>query len=228
MLFPIACIGCGSLSSVRTFLCDRCAETLPALASAQCPVCKARIPSGKVCSPCRAKARLSYFVAATSLDYPLAQRAVWTLKYNFVASLAAPLGRLLAQALTATIPQEKIRGSTVVPMPLSRRRQNWRGFNQADAISRVVADTLDIAIAPTREAWLQRIKERKEQAKLNFEERLENINGAFVVPRAAPVSGTRIILIDDVLTSGATMFEAARTLREAGVKEVLGAVVARG
>lgn len=105
----------------------------------------------------------------------------------------------------------------VVPIPLHWTRKNWRGFNQAEAIARMVG-------LPVNKA-LVRQKMTKQQAKLDKKKRRLNVRGAFVVK--GDVKGKRVLLIDDVYTTGESMREAGRVLKKAGAKSVWGLVLAR-
>jgi ComF family protein len=113
----------------------------------------------------------------------------------------------------------------VVPVPLHRYRQNWRGFNQAEEIARRVAGKKMVVVRV-----LKRIKATAQQANVTFKKkRLENLKGCFAVDqdKLKLIYGKKVLLVDDVFTSGATMRECARELHKAGIKSVWGLVLAR-
>jgi len=112
----------------------------------------------------------------------------------------------------------------LVPVPLHIRRERWRGFNQSQLIAEKLSDKFGIEIDCH---GLKRVKHGKAQAKLSKSERWENIKGSFFWEKES-LSGRNIILIDDVVTTGATLNEAAKVLKENGAGEVWGLVVARG
>lgn len=112
-----------------------------------------------------------------------------------------------------------------VPVPLHKKRLRWRGFNQAEKIAKGLSSALGILLYTN---VLIRQKETLLQIDLLEEERKENIKGAFSVFNAGLIQDRKILLVDDVYTTGATMEECARTLKEAGAKEILGITVARG
>lgn len=112
----------------------------------------------------------------------------------------------------------------LIPVPLHRYRKNWRGFNQAELVAGEVAR----GRSPIVEA-LVRIKATSQQARtIDKKTRVENMKGAFEITKAGrSLRGKKVILVDDVFTSGATMGECAKVLRQAGIKEVWGFVLAR-
>jgi len=112
----------------------------------------------------------------------------------------------------------------LVPVPLEKRKIRWRGFNQAEEIGKELSNFLKI---PLLDDVLIKIKETLSQVELSGKEREENIKGVFVIKNKEKIEGEKILLVDDVYTTGATMKECARILKEAGAKEIIGIVVAR-
>jgi ComF family protein len=112
----------------------------------------------------------------------------------------------------------------VVPVPLHRTRQNERGFNQVDLFGRPLARRLRL---PYRPVLLKRERPRPEKHLLQFEERWEAVRGAFVIRKGGRVDNLRILLLDDVMTSGATLDACSRALRLAGARSVVGLTIAR-
>jgi ComF family protein len=104
----------------------------------------------------------------------------------------------------------------IVPVPLHRTRRLERGYNQSAALARGLAEHLD---APCRPAWLTRPRPTRSQTHLSRRERWQNVAGAFDVPQPLP-NGCALLLVDDVLTTGATVTAAARVLRRAGAGSV--------
>ena len=113
----------------------------------------------------------------------------------------------------------------LVPIPLSRKKLKERGFNQAQEIAKELSLSLKI---PLLSDVLLKIKETSAQVELQGKDRQENIKGVFVCQKPDLIKSKKIILIDDVFTTGATMEECARVLKTAGAKEVWGVTVARG
>lgn len=140
------------------------------------------------------------------------QRVQHALKYGGRPSLGVALGRDLGRAC------EPWRPDLVAPVPLSRQRLLERGYNQAEPIARGLAETLDVPLAT---GLLVRTRATRSQATLAFEDRRANVDGAFTLaPGTSPeaVSGLRVLLVDDVLTTGATLLAAAAPLRSAGAR----------
>ena len=115
-------------------------------------------------------------------------------------------------------------GNLVVPVPLSRKRRRWRGFNQAELLARAVAQNYGLTLDSNN---LIRIKHKKPQAKLNEIHRLANVKECFAW-RGGDLNKKNIILVDDVVTTGATLNECAKVLKAAGAGQVWGLVVAKG
>ena len=139
-------------------------------------------------------------------------------KYGGVQALDQPLGRLLAQALPRDLSIDLI-----VPMPLHWRKRWQRGFNQASLLARQIGRRTHL---PVRNA-LRRVRHTAAQAGLTNAKRRENVSGAFRAKSREILSGKRILLIDDVMTTGATASACARALKTAGAKEVTLLTLAR-
>jgi len=144
--------------------------------------------------------------------------AVQRFKFGRRAALARPLAALVLEQWAPAVPT----GAVLVPVPLARARERERGFNQAALLAERVARALD---APLRSRWLARTRATAPQTALNATERRVNVSGAFVASTSA--AGADVVLVDDVLTTGATAAECARALRAAGARSVGVLTVAR-
>jgi ComF family protein len=156
---------------------------------------------------------------------------VRALKYRGRFRLARPLGGMLAEALRAIGRAGGLEGAVVVPVPLSRRRLAARGYNQALLLARGLRRALRAESgerARIAEA-LVRTREARPQAGLKRSERLANPAGSYGPARGAAraLEGRDAVLVDDVLTTGATARECARILKASGAREVIALVVAR-
>ena len=147
--------------------------------------------------------------------------AIGRLKYDRRPDLARPLGDLLWRAIERH--SRPLAGAVIVPVPLHRARLAERGFNQSALLARRVSCRLG---APLRPA-LVRVRDTPQQTALNREARIANVAGAFRPRQHCFVQGCTVLLVDDVCTTGATLAECARVLREAGARLVASAVVAR-
>jgi len=202
-------------------LCNACAGELPRVTTA-CPACALPAAHG-FCGACLARPPpWSRATAAFVYAFPV-DRLLVGLKYGGQLALADWAGASLASRVEATL---SARGGAAPPhcvsaLPLTSTRQRERGFNQAGEIARRVARLLALPLG----APLERVSGAIPQTALAWRERARNVRGAFVV--RDDVRGARIALVDDVMTTGATLAEAARTLLRAGAADVECWVVAR-
>jgi ComF family protein len=225
LIYPEMCAACDALC-LAPGLCPRCAESLYATAPC-CPVCA--LPedgaAGLVCRRCR---RSPPPFARTLAPWRYGgELAVAIRRYKYggargggLPELARPLAALLAGALVVDV-------DVVVPVPLHRERLVARGFSQAHLLARLALRAARVR-APLVGA-LTRLRATDEQAGLTRAARAANVSGAFTVPAPAAraVAGRRVLLVDDVITTGATASACARALRHAGAAEVTIAAVAR-
>jgi ComF family protein len=136
--------------------------------------------------------------------------------------LADQMGRVFAEQHGGELLKCEV--DVVTPVPLHWWRRWTRGYNQAEAIGRELAAALGISFAPK---LLRRVRWTPQQVQPTREARQANVKGAFRVARGARVAGKRVLLVDDVMTTGSTLGAAARVLRESGVERVVVAVLAR-
>lgn len=215
-VFPFTCLLCGTTSGTGQ-LCGACLADLPWHRLPQCPQCAIPTPGGQLCGAClkhppafdRTRAALAY-------AFPL-DRLIPRLKYNGQLAIAPALGECLAQAVASGPSPD-----CLIPMPLHARRIRERGFNHATEIAREVAKRLDL---PLDTGSCQRIRDTPPQMGLKHDARRRNVRSAFVC--TGDVRGRRIALIDDVMTTGTSLDEMAKTLKQAGALEVETWVVAR-
>ncbi|MBI2624182.1 ComF family protein [Candidatus Parcubacteria bacterium] len=219
LLFPRACLGCGAEG---TWLCRDCALKLPALATLTCLVCGRRRPDGRTYKSCRAKVRLTGTVAALPYADPLARELIHELKYGGIKEVADILAERIVETLRRLGPWLVTEGM-LVPVPLHRRRERERTFNQAELIAEAIAAHLNLRTA----RLLRRIRWTPSQIELRDPAlRRQNVAGAFAITPNHTLP-RRVLLVDDVATTGATLDACAQVLRQAGVREVWGVVVAR-
>ncbi len=219
LLFPISCLGC---SKEKTWLCNDCLQKIPYRDFLNCPGCRKVSYSGAFCPACQKDYHLSGLWVAGDYKEGLLKNAIHTFKYQGIKNLALPLGSYLSNFL-----KKYLHGKDwiIIPIPLHRFRQNWRGFNQAEELAKVVGKNLNI---PIRSDILLRKRNTKEQTKLNDSQRAKNIKNAFAIKSDFDLKGRKIILLDDVATTLSTLEEAAKILYSARVKEIWGLVIARG
>jgi len=224
LVFPPRCVNC--LRSGQWF-CDFCAQNVrPAQSWQVCQRCGIELPGdeeglGAPCSGCQDA--LGCVGVAALHEGPI-QPAIHALKYDGRLELAPILARYL-KALLAAAPWPAVLRMLdgIVPVPLHKDRLLERGYNQAALLA------TDLAIetcTPVLDSAIERYRATKSQVGLTALERAENVEGKF---RASPkvVTGSRLLLVDDVFTTGATMRECAVALREAGAVAVYGVALAR-
>ncbi len=213
-LVPQSCQLCGAEASGGA-LCAPCLADLPWLPRARCSVCATPLTSGSVCGACLDRPpRFDRVEAVFAYCFPV-NALIHAFKYGGRLALARMLGEQVARNVTRGV-------DAIVPMPLAPGRLAERGFNQALEIARVVAARTGIRLL--RDAC-RKVADTPPQAALPWKERARNVRRAFVCD--ARLAGRRIAVVDDVLTTGATLNELARVLRKAGATEVVGWVVAR-
>ena len=208
LLFPVRCIGCDADGE---WLCATCRQRL------QCKRFK--------CSYLRAarsQAAVPLLVAA-SYHQPLLQQLLQVFKYRFVADVADILGGLLVSYLKTA--DRGLNFDLIIPVPLASRRLRWRSFNQSALLAQRVSQSFGW---PINGATLVRQRYSRPQVGLDARHRVRNVRQAFGVNNAAAVRGKRVLLLDDVVTTGSTLAECATALRAAGVREVWALVIARG
>lgn len=213
-ILPQQCLLCAAPDSARP-VCDACYMHLPWLAPSRCPQCALPTHGSAICGACLAQPpRFDRVAAAFAYAWPL---VALIHQYKYAGNLA--LAPLLAHALAAQITGDI---DLIVPTPLDPARLRARGFNQALEIARVVSRLTGVPLAATA---CRRVRAGTPQAALPWRERARNIRGAFVCDQ--DLRGKRVAVVDDVMTTGATLNELARNLRQAGAVEIHGWVAAR-
>jgi len=248
LIFPIECLGCGREGQ---WLCQTCFKKINLKAEQYCLHCKRGNDFGEFCSLCRVNYDLTGVWIASLYENKLISKAIKSLKYYFASSLADDLGKLLIFFVNNLINQGRIlkpdlkagvgwqglnraenlplaildfKANLIIPVPLAKKRWRWRGFNQAEILGKIFAGYYGLGI---NACDLVRIKHKKPQVKLTEKNRLSNLKDCFVW-RGGSLNKRNIILLDDVVTTGATLNECARVLRANGAGEVWGLVVAKG
>jgi len=231
LVLPAPCRICeATLTSLsRIPICADCLSRFVELRGLGCEKCGRPIASpmaataAKVlCHACRRDV-YHFDLARSYAVYDDAMvRAVTLLKYSAVR----PLGGWFAARLCEVMAREpeKFAADAVVPVPLHPARQRERGYNQAELIARPLARLLGI---PMRAALLVRTKPRPERLKLSRRERWTSVRGAYALRGGVRVDKLRLLLVDDVFTTGATLDACSRALRRAGAERVVGLTVAR-
>ena len=208
------CLLCGAASRDGVW-CGACDAALPYLGTARCPVCALPTPDRSTCGRClKHPPQFDRTVAVFTYAFPV-DKLVQALKFGEQLLLAPQLAGRLAQRI-------ETRPDCIVAMPLHPVRLRERGFNQSLELARRVAVKLG---APLLERACQRVRDTPPQSALSWKERGRNMRKAFAC--TGDLSGKHIAVVDDVMTSGASINELADALRQAGAHEVSAWVVAR-
>lgn len=210
---PRFCRQCwGDFSPVRGPVCPSCGRPFGS------PEALSRSPA-HVCLTCRkSPPHYDQALAAGLFEGPL-REAIHVYKYRPVRSLGRPLAEWMTGQVRVTAPLD-----TVMPVPLHAKRLRRRGFNQALLLAHGVAERFHIPLVHDN---LVRVRFTRPQIELSGHERTVNVQGAFRLARPDDVEGKRVLLIDDVFTTGATMNECAKVLKEAGAASVIALTLAR-
>jgi ComF family protein len=233
LVLPAPCRICGEMldTGARIPFCQDClatlAERLPEPVCAQCgrPIASNAVLQGAsapMCGMCR-RGAYAFDLARSYGAYNLSMaRAVLMLKYGEVTPLGSWFARLLCE-LVSREPDAFV-ADVLVPVPLDSTRQRERGYNQAELIARPLADFLGI---PFRSYLLVRTLPRPNQLRLTRLERWETVRGAYATHQGAKVDKLRVLLVDDVFTTGATLDACSKALKQSGANRVVGLTVAR-
>lgn len=210
------CLLCGA-DSHNGLCCAACDADLPRLPEAHCPICALPTPAGSVCGQClQHPPAFDHTVAAFSYGFPL-DKLVQALKFREHLVLVNFLADAVAQRVHT-------RPDYLVALPLHPARLRERGFNQSQLLARRISRRLYIPLLPDA---CQRVRNTPPQSSLPWKERDKNMRQAFICPPGAKVGGKHIAIVDDVMTTGASLGELARALKQAGASEVSAWVVAR-
>lgn len=218
-LLPQDCFLC-TAAATDDLLCPSCSRELPRLTRVCCPVCALPTPQGETCGACLKQApHFDATLSCFSYHFPV-DSLVQALKYRHRLVVADFLALALAEALPP--PADMPPADLLLALPLSAQRLRQRGFNQALEIARPLARRLGL---PLPAEGATRVIDTAPQASLPWNERRQNIRGAFEC--ALDLTGKSVIVVDDVMTTGATLNEFARTLKKHGARHVGNWVVAR-
>jgi ComF family protein len=209
-------------------ICDSCWKRVKPIEAPYCRQCGYAFPSKVIepdkalCGACRRRIYRFDFARACGLFQDPLKEIIHQFKYRSHPSLARPLAGRLATLYSAH--QDELRADVIIPIPLHSRRERERGFNQSFELSKHLAKLTGIRV---ERRWLRRTRPTKVQAGLSRRERRLNMRGAFEVSGKAQLEGRSVLLVDDVFTTGATLNECARILKQQGAGKVNALTIAR-
>lgn len=223
-VFPHECVACGDRGSSW---CESCVSNIDVYPQYFCPGCFKTSVEGQRHEECRKRAYLDGLVTALDWNNEIVKETIYELKYNGVKSLANAFGVVLHRKLHQSPLCFQFLGTAdaIVPAPLHKRRFLWRTYNQSELIAR---ELCKVAPGEVRMDVVRKQKSSKTQTKLKGFKRFKNVRNTFEIIPGADVRGGRFVVFDDVVTSGATMNEIARILKEGGAAAVWGLAVTRG
>ncbi len=236
-IYPPRCGGCNARLSIDTDarLCGACLKLIERVPEPICELCgtplqvpssiaatitpgvpreSARCPACTDSPPYFSRARaLTVYRRDLGEDNQVVPSILRRHKYGRNLSLS----RALVECLGSMLPINGVDYDLVIPVPLHRRRLRWRGFNQAALLALAIARKIGCKIDVTA---LKRVRDTPPQTSQNRHERRQNVRGAFIVTRPDRIAHRRLLLVDDVMTTGATLDECARALLDAGARRV--------
>ena len=228
IIFPPLCHLCKTFiaDAGDIHLCPGCREKIIPLDSPLCPVCGVPFAtengSDHRCGACRAHPPAYTAARAAVIFSGPVQELIHRFKYGHKVHLCRPLGLLTARQLAVFAAEAA--ADLVMPVPLHKKRLRWRGYNLALLLAGSLAKQWRLPLVRQN---LRRVRWTEPQINLAAGERELNVRGAFAVSNRDAVAGKRIILVDDVFTTGSTVAECARTLKRAGAEAVFIVTVAR-
>ncbi len=216
LLFPPRCGGCQAAGSLW---CEACRAAVKPIVPPWCEKCGEPFVTERLCANCRAYPLEIEKIRSVAVFDGVLRQAIHRFKYQRVSSLAEPFGNMLADYWRA----EQLAADWLIPVPLHPSRERDRGYNQSELLARQLARRVNV---PVRRNGLRRTRATAVQMTLNAVQRRENVVGAFECVEAR-VRGMRVVIVDDVSTTGATLDACAQAVLKAGAVSVMGLTLAR-
>jgi len=226
LLYPPVCTICSTNVAAGEYLCEECETKITRIVPPFCAKCSepfaGAITAAFTCANCAHRTLHFDTAVAAYRSRGIVRRVILDFKYGRQMHLR----HLVARWLLAALDDDRLRGrrfDVIIPVPLHPARERERGFNQAALLVKLLSKRMSIETKPL----LERIRYTTTQTAFDRAERMENLHGAFRLRKNAGVRDLRVLLIDDVLTTGSTLSECARILRKAGAISVHAATAAR-
>lgn len=219
-LFPKQCFVC---QKEGEYLCSACFDKVE-LTKNKCYLCQQETSQLGICSLCQERSYIDGIIVATVYADNVAGQLVEALKYNYIEELALILANLIQKRVVRDGFTSIVTQQILVPIPLHQKRFLERGFNQSELLAKELACLFG---GQVEVGLLKRVRYTNQQAKLTRVERLDNMKEAFAVNTTLR-NISEVILVDDVITTGSTISEAAQALKQAGVNKVIAMAVCHG
>lgn len=221
ILFPKFCIFC---KKEGEYVCEDCLSLIEISEYQFCHLCGKRIPPDSFCAKCRGKTSLNKLFAAT--DYKtFVKKIIISCKYKpYIKELSEVLAFLIINHFSLINNHSILKDCIIIAVPLAKKQEKARGFNQSQEIAKHISKFFNLLIYSN---VLIRTKSKQSQVGLSSNQRKENVKNVFICKEADLIKNKKILLIDDIYTTGSTMNECAKILKKAGASQVWGAVVAR-
>ena len=216
LFFPPWCIGCGREGK---YICDSCCEKLPEISPPVCLKCGRTLTYENTCPGCIEEPVAIDGIRAPFLFQGVIRKAIHELKYRNLKAVAPSLAGLLHDYLL----ENTIPGDVLVPVPIHRKRQGERGYNQSSLIARELGRLSGLPVI--EDCLVKRVNTPPQVGTTSVSERRKNIAEAFICANER-LKGRQVILVDDVSTSGATLNTCAEILKNAGANSVWGLTIA--
>ncbi|MBR2300086.1 MAG: ComF family protein [Alphaproteobacteria bacterium] len=227
IVFPPRCLYCGKIISSPNSICEECFEKISFISAPYCQICgipfevEKQTPKNLICPSCAAHKRLTRLNRSAIVYDDFSKNGILSFKFHDKLAFSKLFTKWLKLSGKDIFEQGV---DLIIPVPLSYRRLLRRRYNQAAILAKELSELTGIK---TDLMILKRIKHTKAQSLLSHHVRLKNVRNAFEVSKPQNIKGKRILLIDDVMTTGATLCECAKVLIKAGAESVDTLTVAR-
>jgi ComF family protein len=228
LFFPKFCLGC---QKEGTYLCDDCRTLLDICEFNYClcdkPTRLIHEQKNGKCSLCQDKKLSGLYFALPYKEKQLTKKLIYQFKYQpYLKDLAKTLSSILVDHLVLSHKnvEEIWKNSVLIPVPLDKKKLKMRGYNQSEELAKELSKVLQIPLISNN---LIKIKYTAPQMELSKKQRENNLENAFIIKNPAEFAGKKIFLVDDVYTTGSTMSECAKILKNSGIKQVWGIALAR-
>lgn len=232
IVFPKTCLGCNQANPEGSALCEKCLKAIPINSGWFCPICQRRLPTPKnFCHP----AAGFVLAAAAPFANEAVKETIYLLKYGKIENAVEDLAILLDEYLERIWKEmaDWLSPETILlPIPLHYKKEKKRGFNQSWLLTQAAAKILSAKNPEKKFSAEQKILERTKNTSSqtqckDYSQREKNIEGSFLIKNPEKIKNQTVIIIDDVFTSGATMREAVKIIRQAGAKKIMALTIAK-